>query len=74
MDRLWGAFMLDPDTTALLRAVLDELCENVPRVECSTRTRVASRILEIANSGKWSIDDLKDAGRDALNNTPTMWR
>jgi hypothetical protein len=40
--------MFDPATAALLRAVLDELCENIPQLETSTRTRVASKILEAA--------------------------
>ena len=66
--------MLDPETAALLRAVLDELCENVLQLETSTRTRVASRILEAATKGDWSIDDLKEAGREALQDAPTMWR
>ena len=66
--------MFDPQTAALLRAVLDELCENVLQLETSTRTRVASRILEAATKGDWSIDDLKEAGREALQDAPTMWR
>ena len=63
--------MLSPPTTALLRAVLDELCENVPRVETSTRAHVASKILEAATKDEWTVEDLKAAGRQAL---PTMWR
>lgn len=66
--------MFDSETAALLRAVLDELCENVPQLETSTRTRVASKILEAATKGEWSIDDLKEAGREALHDAPTMWR
>jgi hypothetical protein len=66
--------MFDPETAALLRAVLDELCEKVPLLETSTRTRVASKILEAAAKGEWSIDDLKEAGREALEDAPTMWR
>ena len=66
--------MFDPETAALLRAVLDELCENIPQLETSTRTRVASKILEAATKGAWSIDDLKEAGREALLDAPTMWR
>jgi hypothetical protein len=66
--------MFDPETAALLRAVLNELCENVPQLESSTRTRVASKILEAAATGEWSIDDLKEAGREALHEAPTMWR
>ena len=66
--------MFDPETAALLRAILDELCENVPQLETSTRTRVASKILQAATKGEWSIDDLKEAGREALHDAPTMWR
>jgi len=66
--------MFDSETAALLRAVLDELCENIPQLETSTRTRVASKILEAATRGEWSIDDLKEAGREALADAPTMWR
>lgn len=42
---LWG-LMFDPATTALLRAVLDEVCEDVSRYETGARTHVTSRILE----------------------------
>jgi hypothetical protein len=66
--------MFDPETAALLRAVLNELCEKVPQLETSTRTRVASKILEAATKGEWSIDDLKEAGREALDDAPTMRR
>lgn len=66
--------MFNSETAALLRAVLDELCENIPQLETSTRTRVASKILEAATRGEWSIDDLKEAGREALAEAPTMWR
>ena len=66
--------MFDPKTAALLRAVLDELCRDVPQQETSTRTRVASRLLEAATKSDWSIDDLKKAGREALVGPPTMWR
>lgn len=66
--------MFDSETAALLRAVLDELCENIPQLETSTRTRVACKILEAATRGEWSIDDLKEAGREALADAPTMWR
>ena len=71
--------MFDPETAALLRAVLVELCENIPQRETSTRTRVASKILEAAAKGEWSIDDLKEArargpaGR-AHNVAPLSWR
>ncbi len=66
--------MLDADTTALLRAVLDEVCENVSRYETLARTHVASKILEAATSGETSVANLKQVGRKALSDAPTMWR
>jgi hypothetical protein len=66
--------MFDPATTALLRAVLDEVCEEVSRFESGTRAHVASRILEAATKGDTSPDRLKRIGREALHDAPTMWR
>ncbi|WP_431015311.1 hypothetical protein [Bradyrhizobium pachyrhizi] len=62
--------MFDPATTALWRAALDEVCEDVSRFESGTRAHVASRILE----GDTSPDGLKRMGREALHDAPTMWR
>ena len=66
--------MLDAATTALLRAVLDEVCENVSRHETGARTHVASKILEAATNGDTAPDRLKEVGREALSDAPTMWR
>jgi len=44
--------MFDAETTALLRAVLDEVCESVSRYETSARTHVASMILEAASRAR----------------------
>lgn len=66
--------MLDAATTALLRAVLDEVCENVSRQETGARTHVASKILEAATRRDSSPDRLKEVGREALSSAPTMWR
>lgn len=66
--------MFDAATTALLRAVLDEVCENVSRHETGARTHVASKILEAATNGDTSPDRLKEVGREALSDAPTMWR
>lgn len=44
--------MLNTATTALLRAVLEEVCEGVSRHETGARTHVASKILEAATKGK----------------------
>jgi hypothetical protein len=73
--------MFDPAATALLRAVLDDVCETIFRAEAGTpthvdctRTHVASRILEAVARGDTSPDHLKQAGREALSDAPTMWR
>jgi len=66
--------MFDPATTALLRSVLDEVCENVSRSEIGARTHVASKILEAATAGDTSPDGHRQVGRKALSHAPTMWR
>jgi len=71
---LWGSPMFDPATTALLCAVLDEVCEDISRYETGARTHVASRILEAATNGDTSPERLKEVGREAPHGAPTMWR
>ena len=66
--------MFDPATTALLCAVFDEVCEEVPCFRTGARTHVASRILEAAAHGKTDPESLKQVGRDALHGAPAMWR
>ncbi|OPZ00239.1 hypothetical protein A5906_18610 [Bradyrhizobium sacchari] len=66
--------MLDTATTALLRAVLDEVCESISQREIGARTHVASKILEAATRGEVSPEALKQVGRDALSHAPTLWR
>ncbi|WP_091968170.1 hypothetical protein [Bradyrhizobium shewense] len=66
--------MFDPTTTALLRAVLDEVCEDVSHYETGARTHVASSILEAATNVDSSPERLKEVGREALHDAPTMWR
>ncbi|WFU75605.1 hypothetical protein [Bradyrhizobium sp. CB2312] len=66
--------MFDPATTALLRAVLEEVCEEISRSETGARTRVASRILEAAAKGDVAPESLKQVGREALHDAPTMCR
>ncbi len=65
--------MFSPETTAVMRAVLDEVCESVSLYETGVRAHVAYKILEAAGKGQLSADDLKEAGRKALNEAPTMW-
>ena len=62
--------MFSPETTALLRSVLDEVCEQVGLYENGTRAHVALKLIEVATLGGQTIDDLKQAGRDALRNAP----
>jgi hypothetical protein len=66
--------MPDEQTTALLCAILDELCRDIPRFDASTRTNVASQLLATVQQGQSSIEDLKRAGKIALRRPPTMWR
>jgi len=66
--------MLDTATTALLRAVLDEVCESISQRKIGAHTHVASNILEAAVKGEVSPETLKQVGRDALSHVPTMWR
>ncbi|MCK1344476.1 MULTISPECIES: hypothetical protein [unclassified Bradyrhizobium] len=66
--------MFDPAMTAPLRAVLDEVCESVSRAGTSTRTHVASKILETVTGSDTSQGQLKQIGREALSDAPTMWR
>jgi hypothetical protein len=66
--------MFDTATTALLRAILDEICEGVSGHETGAKAHVASKILEAAAKGETSPDSLKSIGRRVLSETPTMWR
>ncbi|MDX3969172.1 MAG: hypothetical protein QHD01_21605 [Bradyrhizobium sp.] len=66
--------MFDTATIALLRAVLDEVCESVSAQETGARAHVASKILEAATRGEISPEGLKQVGRQALAQAPTMWR
>ncbi|RZN10516.1 hypothetical protein CWO91_13100 [Bradyrhizobium genosp. SA-3] len=64
--------MFDTATTALLRAVLDEVCGSVSRSATGTRAHVASKILEAATRGETSPDGLRQVGHKALSEAPTM--
>lgn len=71
---VWGHLMLDTATSALSRAILDEVCESVSAREIGARTHVASKILEAATRGEVSPEGLRQVGREALSWAPTMWR
>nr|WP_080139108.1 hypothetical protein [Bradyrhizobium sacchari] len=66
--------MLDAATTALLRAVLEEVCKNVSQKNCGVRAHVASKLLEAANRGERTHERLKQVALDALRQAPSMWR
>ncbi|WP_247547455.1 hypothetical protein [Bradyrhizobium sp. 177] len=66
--------MLDATTTALLRAVLEEVCDSLPRSETGTRAHVASKILEAANKGEITAERFRQVAMQALRSAPTMWR
>ncbi|MDN5004432.1 hypothetical protein ACFQZO_26660 [Bradyrhizobium sp. GCM10027634] len=65
--------MPDAEMAALLQAVLDEVCADLAPFDTATRERVAARLSNRIRSGRCSVDDLKQAGRDALIRAPTMW-
>ncbi|MBR0874295.1 hypothetical protein JQ633_28340 [Bradyrhizobium tropiciagri] len=66
--------MLDSETAAVVRAVLDEVCGDVPQTDTTRRTSVASGLLQAIREGRSSIEELRLAGRAALRTVPTMWR
>ncbi|TGN74185.1 hypothetical protein EOW77_0034390 [Bradyrhizobium yuanmingense] len=66
--------MMDPATTALLRAILDEVCEGLPSSETGLRAHVASKMLEAAGKGVITAERLKQVAMEALRSAPTMWR
>lgn len=65
--------MSDADTNELLRVVLDEVRLSAPFDEAAKRQRVAARLRELIDRGQSSIEDLKQAARDAPDSAPTMW-
>lgn len=69
-----GHPMFDTATSAVLRAVLDQVSESVSRREIGARTHVASKILEAATRGEVSPEGLRQVGREAQSRAPSMWR
>jgi hypothetical protein len=65
--------MFESVVTALLRAVRDETCVDVPAHEAEKKTRVASNILEAATKGETQVDKFRAAGRQAFLPPPSMW-
>lgn len=66
--------MPDAETAALLRTVLDEVCASISPSDTSTRTNVASKLLETVRQGTPSVDDLRKIGRQVLRQPTTAWQ
>jgi hypothetical protein len=58
--------MFDATTTALLRAVHEDVCQMVSPFQTTARVHVASKILEAASGGERSVEGLTRIGRHAL--------
>jgi hypothetical protein len=57
--------MFDPETTARLRAIFDEVCAGMSD-QTAVRAYVASKMLEAAARGEISVEGLRTAGLQAL--------
>ena len=66
----YGVVMFDEQTRAVLRAILDEVCEDVGKYQNAARAYVASKILVAAAGRDLTVDELRDAGRAALKSVP----
>ncbi|VIO70130.1 hypothetical protein CI1B_29670 [Bradyrhizobium ivorense] len=65
--------MLNSETAARLRRILDEVCKDLSRHETGIRAHVASKILEAAYRGETSVEVLRQVGQTALSSAPSMW-
>ena len=65
--------MLDPQTVALLRAVLDEVCEAVSQPNATRGGQVASKLLQAALEESALADRVSEADPTASRPPPTMW-
>ena len=58
--------MFNTATTALLRAVHEDVCQELSCYQTRTKSHVALRILQAASEGVVSVDDLRQVGKMAL--------
>ena len=65
--------MFDAVVTALFRAVLDEVCVDVPTHEAGKKVLVVPEPLESAPKGGLDADNLRAVGRRAPLPAPSMW-
>jgi hypothetical protein len=63
--------MFDAETRALLRAILDEVCQHIDQYHNASRPHVASRILAAAGR-ECTINEIRNVGRKALQEDPLM--
>ena len=66
--------MLDPQTTALLRAVLDEVSEALSQPNATRGMHVASKLLQHALEDKAPINHMSEAEQTTSRAPPTLWR
>jgi hypothetical protein len=66
--------MFDADTRAVLRALIEEICNKAGQYENAARSQVTAKILAAAGKEALTLDELREVGEDALKSTPTMWR
>lgn len=59
--------MINATTIAVLRAILDEICEGISGHGKDAKAHVASKILEVAAKGEALPDNLKSVGRRVLS-------
>ena len=74
IPRGMGSAMLDAETTALLRKILDEVCVAISGNEPGACVHVASKLLESASKGEISEQGLTSVAQRALVDAPSMWR
>lgn len=63
--------MFNSEMTALLRSVLNEVCED--KYGSSIKAYVATKLLEAAAHGPATVDDLREIGRTALKGVPVWY-
>jgi hypothetical protein len=63
--------MFNAETRALLRAILDEVCQHIDQYHNASRAHVASRILAAAGR-ECTINEIRNVGRKALQEDPLM--
>ncbi len=66
--------MIDLETATLVRALLNEICDNKCKHDHGTQPRVSSGIVQGAIHREPSVDDIERYLKDAPINGPTMWR